>query len=73
MSNLFGVVKWFSETKGFGFIEREGAADVFVHYRDIKGEGFKTLIDGQKVEYSIEDDERGPRAKHVRPIVSDKP
>ena len=72
MSNLLGVVKWFNETKGFGFIEREGEADVFVHYKDIDGEGFKTLMDGQEVEYTIEDDERGPRAKHVRPIDSNK-
>lgn len=48
-----GTVKWFNERKGFGFIEQEGGDDVFVHYREIRGEGFKTLNEGQRVEFTL--------------------
>ncbi|MBN1873675.1 MAG: cold shock domain-containing protein [Anaerolineae bacterium] len=61
-----GTVKWFNERKGFGFIERaSGAKDVFVHYSDITGEGFRTLVEGEEVEFSITEGERGPKAVNV--------
>lgn len=63
-----GTVKWFNAAKGFGFIEREGADDVFVHYSSIQEEGFKSLDDGQVVEFSIEDGDRGPQAANVKKI-----
>jgi len=53
-----GTVKWFNKTKGFGFITRESGEDVFVHYRSIVGEGFKNLVDGDKVQFDVE---RGPK------------
>lgn len=64
-----GVVKWFSKEKGFGFIQPEGgegAKDIFVHYSDIQTDGFKTLIDGQHVEFEIQDGVKGPKAKNVK-------
>ena len=60
-----GKVKWFNSEKGFGFIEREGGEDVFVHFSAIQGEGFKTLDEGQKVEFEVEDGNRGPHATNV--------
>ena len=60
-----GTVKWFNADKGFGFIEREGYSDVFVHFSAIQGEGFKTLEEGQNVTFEIEDGERGPQAANV--------
>ena len=61
-----GRVKWFDEKKGFGFIEREEGNDVFVHFRAITGDGFKTLIEGQEVEFDVEDGQKGPQAANVR-------
>ncbi|AAC07291.1 cold shock domain-containing protein [Aquifex aeolicus] len=62
-----GTVKWFSKDKGYGFITREDTnADVFVHFTDIQMEGFKTLQKGQKVEFDVVEDTKGPRAKNVR-------
>ncbi len=63
-----GTVKWFNDAKGFGFIEREGEPDVFVHYRAIIGEGRKTLRDGQQVTFEITDGEKGPQADRVTPL-----
>lgn len=60
-----GTVKWFDGSKGFGFIEREGEADVFVHYRGIRGEGYRTLKDGQRVEFEIINTPKGPQANDV--------
>ena len=60
-----GTVKWFSRRKGYGFIEREGADDVFVHFSAIRGEGYRNLFEGQKVEFTVEDDARGPQAADV--------
>ena len=62
-----GTVKWFNDTKGFGFIEREGEPDVFVHYRAIIGQGRKTLRDGQEVTFTITESEKGPQADNVTP------
>ncbi|WP_027094534.1 cold-shock protein [Cohnella thermotolerans] len=60
-----GTVKWFNPEKGFGFIEVEGGNDVFVHYSAITGEGFKTLDEGQHVEFNIVQGNRGPQAENV--------
>ncbi|GJL81688.1 MAG: hypothetical protein DHS20C01_13220 [marine bacterium B5-7] len=60
-----GIVKWFNNRKGFGFIERESGADVFVHYRDIQADGFRALEEGQRVEFTLEDRDRGPAAAQV--------
>ncbi|WP_053955160.1 cold-shock protein [Inediibacterium massiliense] len=60
-----GVVKWFNSEKGFGFISVEGEDDVFVHFSAIQGDGFKTLEEGQKVEFEVVDGDRGPQAANV--------
>lgn len=60
-----GRVKWFNGEKGFGFIEVPDGNDVFVHFSAIEGEGFKTLDEGQEVEFEIEEGNRGPQAKNV--------
>ena len=60
-----GKVKWFNGEKGFGFIEVDGKDDVFVHFSAIQGEGFKTLEEGQEVEFEIVDGNRGPQAANV--------
>lgn len=60
-----GKVKWFNAEKGFGFIEVEGGDDVFVHFSAIQGEGFKTLEEGQEVNFDIEEGQRGPQAVNV--------
>ncbi len=69
MSN--GKVKWFNESKGYGFIEPEGGGrDVFVHYSAIQGEGYKTLSEGQLVEFEITQGEKGPQAANVMKTAS---
>ncbi len=60
-----GTVKWFNESKGFGFISRENGNDVFVHYSSIAGDGFKSLIEGDQVSFEIEDSPKGPKAVNV--------
>lgn len=67
MASTTGRVKWFDEKKGFGFLEREGGSDVFVHFRAIAGDGFKTLVEGQEVEFDVEDGPKGPQATNVIP------
>jgi CspA family cold shock protein len=69
MSNtVTGTVKFFNDTKGFGFIEQESGPDVFVHFSAIKAEGFKTLSEGQKVEFTITQGQKGPQAENVTTI-----
>jgi CspA family cold shock protein len=62
---LIGRVKWFNDSKGYGFIEQEGGKDIFVHYTAIEGDGFKSLAEGQKVEFEIIDGAKGPQAAKV--------
>jgi len=63
-----GTVKWFNDKKGYGFIEREGGGDVFVHYSEIKGDGFKTLAEGQLVEFDLLEDGKGAKAQNVQKV-----
>ena len=66
MSNtITGTVKWFNESKGFGFIERSGGPDVFAHYSAIANSGFKTLIEGQRVEFTVTRGQKGPAAENI--------
>ena len=60
-----GTVKWFNETKGFGFIQQENGPDVFAHFSAISGSGFKTLAEGQKVEFSVTQGQKGPQAEDI--------
>lgn len=61
-----GTVKWFSDEKGYGFISHEGGEDVFVHYSGIQSEGFRTLAEGQRVEFEVTQGQKGPQATNVR-------
>ena len=63
-----GTVKWFNESKGFGFIEQENGPDVFAHFSAIVAEGFKTLAEGQKVEFTVTDGQKGPQAENITAI-----
>lgn len=63
-----GTVKWFNESKGFGFIQKDSGGDIFVHHSSIIAEGFRTLNEGAKVEFEVEESEKGPRAAQVREI-----
>ena len=65
MSTTTGTVKWFNESKGFGFIAQESGPDVFVHFSAITGDGFKTLAEGQSVEFTITQGQKGPQAEKV--------
>ena len=65
MSKEQGTVKWFNGSKGFGFIERDAGGDVFVHFNSIVAEGFKNLNEGQRVEFIVEQGEKGPNAQEV--------
>lgn len=64
-----GTVKWFNNAKGYGFIEREDGQDVFVHYRAILGEGYRKLLDGQRVEYTVVEGQKGLQAEDVSPAT----
>ncbi len=63
-----GTVKWFNEKKGFGFIQQDEGGDLFVHYTAVIGTGFKTLMEGQRVQFEIENTDKGPKAKNVQAI-----
>lgn len=65
MARTNGTVKWFSQEKGYGFLQREGGADVFVHYSAIDGSGFKVLYEGEEVEFDIIEEAKGPKAASV--------
>ncbi len=60
-----GTVKWFNEAKGFGFIEQESGPDVFVHFSAISGSGFKTLAEGQRVQFDVTKGQKGPQAENI--------
>jgi len=64
-----GTVKWFDDRKGYGFIERKDGKDVFVHFSNIQGEGFKTLQEGDRVSFEVEESERGPQAVQAVKVV----
>ena len=68
MSTVTGTVKWFNESKGFGFIEQAGGPDVFAHFSAITGDGFKTLMEGQQVEFVVTDGQKGPQAENITPV-----
>ncbi|KXJ55053.1 MULTISPECIES: cold-shock protein [Neptuniibacter] len=68
MMSTTGTVKWFNEEKGFGFIEQENGPDVFAHFSAIQGDGFKTLAEGQKVEFTVTQGQKGPQAENITKI-----
>jgi CspA family cold shock protein len=61
-----GTVKWFNDSKGFGFIEQDGGADVFAHFSAIESEGFKSLAEGERVTFEVVDGDKGPQASNIR-------
>jgi len=63
-----GTVKWFNNKRGWGFIVKEDGEDIFVHYSAIKGDGFRSLAEGQRVQFEIEAGEKGPAAANVEPV-----
>ena len=63
-----GIVKWFNDSKGFGFIQRNSGEDIFVHFRAIQGDGYRSLKDGEKVEFSVVEGEKGLQAEEVRKV-----
>lgn len=65
MSTVTGTVKWFNEAKGFGFIAQENGPDVFAHFSEIQGDGFKTLAEGQSVEFIVTQGQKGPQAEKI--------
>jgi CspA family cold shock protein len=65
MSRVTGTVKWFNNAKGYGFIEQENGPDVFAHFSAIESEGFKSLEEGQKVEFTVSDGQKGPQAEKI--------
>lgn len=65
---LTGTVKWFNESKGYGFISREGGSDLFVHFSNIQGSGFKTLKEGQSVTFTEGEGQKGPQAENVEAV-----
>jgi CspA family cold shock protein len=69
MARITGTVKWFNDAKGFGFISREGGPDVFVHFSAIGGSGFKSLAEGDKVEFEVVQGQKGPQAADVTKVT----
>ena len=65
---ITGTVKWFNSSKGFGFIQQESGPDVFAHFSAISGDGFKTLKEGQQVEFTVGEGLKGPQAENVNPL-----
>ncbi|EMR12986.1 cold shock DNA-binding domain-containing protein [Methylophaga lonarensis MPL] len=65
MATSTGTVKWFNDAKGFGFIEQENGPDVFAHFSQIQGEGFKSLAEGQRVEFTVTQGQKGPQAENI--------
>ena len=63
-----GTVKWFNDAKGYGFIERDSGGDIFVHFSAISGDGFRSLAEGQRVEFSVTQGEKGPQAQDVMKV-----
>ena len=61
-----GIVKWFNDSKGFGFIQRDSGEDIFVHFRAIQGDGYRSLKDGEKVEFTVVEGQKGLQAEEVR-------
>ena len=68
MSTTTGTVKWFNDAKGYGFIEQESGPDVFAHFSAISGDGFKSLAEGQKVEFTVTQGQKGPQAENIKPL-----
>jgi CspA family cold shock protein len=73
MSHMTGTVKWFNDAKGFGFIGREGGPDVFVHFTAIETTGFKSLAEGDQVEFEIVQGQKGPQAANVKKVEAGAP
>ena len=69
MSTKTGTVKWFNETRGYGFIQQTDGPDVFAHYNEIKSEGFKTLAEGQAVEFGVTEGQKGPQAVNLTVVA----
>jgi cold shock protein len=65
MATITGTVKWFDEAKGFGFISRESGPDVFAHFKQIVGNGYKTLAEGQRVSFTVVQGQKGPQAENI--------
>ncbi len=63
-----GTVKWFDNSKGYGFIQRSEGEDVFVHFRDIRGDGYRSLVEGQQVEFAVAQGDKGLQAEDVSPV-----
>ncbi|MEM7708550.1 MAG: cold-shock protein [Pseudomonadota bacterium] len=67
MSTVTGTVKWFNDAKGYGFIEQESGPDVFAHFKAIAGEGHRSLIEGQRVQFTVTQGQKGPQAENISP------
>ncbi|EMN2988077.1 cold-shock protein [Acinetobacter baumannii] len=72
MSNTTGTVKWFNETKGFGFIQTDEGKDVFAHFSEIQTQGFKVLLEGQRVQFTVTQGKKGPQASNITIVTNAK-